>query len=103
HAPLEDIERVLHLLQQLEPPGIAARNLRECLTLQCAHLVNTGADVDTCTNAKVAQRILVECWEEFVQHRWDRIGQKLGVPRPTIGQARDLMRHHLYPYPMLLL
>jgi RNA polymerase sigma-54 factor len=33
-APLHDVERVLALIQTFDPPGIAARNLAECLALQ---------------------------------------------------------------------
>ncbi len=37
HTRPEDVERVIRLLQtHLEPPGLAARNLRECLLLQIA-------------------------------------------------------------------
>jgi RNA polymerase sigma-54 factor len=39
--PLEFVEQVLHKVQQLDPPGVAARSLEECLTLQAYHI---GAD-----------------------------------------------------------
>jgi len=35
---LDEIEAVLHLLQQFEPSGVCARNLQECLSLQLSHL-----------------------------------------------------------------
>jgi RNA polymerase sigma-54 factor len=40
---VEVVERVLKKVQQLDPPGVAARNLEECLLLQAAHI---GADDD---------------------------------------------------------
>jgi RNA polymerase sigma-54 factor len=40
---LEFVEDVLDLVQELDPPGIAARNLQECLLLQAKHV---GADDD---------------------------------------------------------
>jgi RNA polymerase sigma-54 factor len=42
-VPVEFVERVLKKVQQLDPPGVAARNLEECLLLQAAHI---GADDD---------------------------------------------------------
>src|SRR5262245_38901890 len=36
--PIEDVERVLRLVQGFDPIGVAARDLQECLTLQLRHL-----------------------------------------------------------------
>ena len=35
---LEDVETVLHKIQQFDPVGVGARDLRECLLLQLAQL-----------------------------------------------------------------
>ncbi|MEK7798605.1 MAG: RNA polymerase sigma-54 factor, partial [Acidobacteriota bacterium] len=32
--PIEEIERALHLVQELDPPGVGARDLKECLLIQ---------------------------------------------------------------------
>ncbi len=37
-APIEEVRHVLHKIQELEPIGIAARDLKECLLLQIRHL-----------------------------------------------------------------
>jgi RNA polymerase sigma-54 factor len=34
----EELEHILHLIQQLDPPGIGARNIRECFLLQLNRL-----------------------------------------------------------------
>lgn len=36
--PLERVEMVLYMLQELDPPGVCARNLRECLLIQIRQL-----------------------------------------------------------------
>lgn len=43
---LEDIEPVLHLIQRFDPPGVAARDLRECLLLQLEQVVESGPCVE---------------------------------------------------------
>lgn len=95
-APTATVQKVIHQLQELEPPGIAARDLRECLLIQCRHL-------EVGDESQLAQRILSETWDDFVHQRWGRIAQKLRVTRTALDQARRLMNRHLYPYPLNLL
>jgi RNA polymerase sigma-54 factor len=95
-TPVETVRRVVHILQELDPPGIVARDLRECLQIQCRHL-RSGDE------ARLALRILTESWDDFAHQHWGRIAQKLGVTCDEIDQARLLIRHHLYPYPLLLI
>jgi len=96
-APVATVARVIKVLQQLEPPGIAARDLRECLTIQCADLAATGAD------SGLAHQMVTECWDDFVSQRWERISHKLNVIQAEIDLARCVMKCFLYPYPLLLL
>ena len=44
--PVERVERVLHIVQDLDPPGVAARNLKECLLLQIRALGLEGTLVE---------------------------------------------------------
>lgn len=45
--PLEDVERALALVQSLDPAGVAARDLVECLVLQLRHLGQEGTAAET--------------------------------------------------------
>ncbi|HMP98789.1 MAG TPA: RNA polymerase sigma-54 factor, partial [Cyclobacteriaceae bacterium] len=69
---LEEVEEILKKIQSFDPPGIAARNLQECLILQLDRKDN-GHNIDVI----VAKRILKECFEEFTKKHYDKILKKL--------------------------
>ena len=58
----DEVERILLLVQQLNPAGIAARNLQECLILQ---LKGEGH--------KTHKNIINNLFDEFVNHKYDKI------------------------------
>lgn len=90
------IEAAIRLLHALEPPGIGARDLRECLQIQCNHLAARGVD---CT---LVAQILAEAWEAFCQQQWTQIARRLYVNRAAVAEAQSFIRHHLYPHPLAL-
>lgn len=87
------VENVLHLIQSLDPPGIAARNLRECLLIQLNQL--DMAD----SNASLARVIISEHWELLTRMRLDKLAADLHVSKDEISSSLDFMRRHLNPYP----
>jgi RNA polymerase sigma-54 factor len=95
-VPVATVKRVIHILHELDPPGIAARDLRECLQIQCRCL-------EAGESAHLAQRIVSETWDDFIHQRWGRIAQMLEATHEEVEQARRLMCRHLYPYPLHLL
>jgi RNA polymerase sigma-54 factor len=68
----EEVEVVLKKIQTFDPPGIAARNLQECLLLQLDRMDN-GHDIDVA----VAKKIISECYEEFTKKHYQKIQKKL--------------------------
>jgi DNA-directed RNA polymerase specialized sigma54-like protein len=58
NAPLEDVEYVLEQLQACDPPGVGARDLRECLLLQL-RAIQTAPDDEVLewTRQRAAQRL----------------------------------------------
>jgi RNA polymerase sigma-54 factor len=90
------IERVVCVLHELEPPGIGARDIRECFLLQCAALAAEGVNCD------LVCRILYEAWDDFLAQRWPRVAAALGVHPSAMEAARRFMCRNLYPYPLLL-
>ena len=68
----EEVEAVLKRIQTFDPPGIAARNLQECLLLQLDRMDN-GHDIDVA----VAKKIIAECFEEFTKKHYQKIQKKL--------------------------
>jgi RNA polymerase sigma-54 factor len=69
---IEEVEAVLKKIQTFDPPGIAARNLQECLLLQLERMDN-GHDIDVA----VAKKIIAECYEEFTKKHYQKIQKKL--------------------------
>lgn len=69
---VEEVETVLKMIQTFDPPGIAARNLQECLLLQLDRMDN-GHDIDVA----VAKKIITECYDEFTKKHYQKIQKKL--------------------------
>jgi len=69
---VEETEAVLKKIQTFDPPGIAARNLQECLLLQLDRMDN-GHDIDVA----VGKKIISECFEEFTKKHYQKIQKKL--------------------------
>lgn len=68
----EEVEAVLGRIQTFDPPGIAARNLQECLLLQLDRMDN-GHDIDVA----VAKKIISDCFDEFTKKHYSKIQKKL--------------------------
>jgi RNA polymerase sigma-54 factor len=84
---LAEVEEILHKIQGFDPPGIAARNLQECLALQLERM-DDGRDVDVI----VARRIINECYEEFTKKHFAKILKKLDLDdEDYIKDAIDLI------------
>ena len=65
---VDEVERLLKIIQEFEPYGVGARNLKECLLLQIDHKQGevSGAVLDN------ARLILEECFEEFSKNTMKR-------------------------------
>ncbi len=77
---LADAEEMLGILQQLDPAGVAARDLRECLRLQLEEKGEKGG---------LAWRLIEEAWTEVIAHKWHEIARRLGVEPSTAQTAAD--------------
>jgi RNA polymerase sigma-54 factor len=75
---LEDV--LTQVIQgQLDPPGLGARNLQECLLIQVGRRGHGSTE----------ERILSECYEEFTRKHWDKIKQKLGLTDEEFDRAHS--------------
>ncbi len=81
-----DVERVLSKIQRLDPVGIAARDLRECLLVQ---LDVMGDEVDGRENAI---DMLRDAYKAFTMKHFDAIQRKLGIDEYDLKEAYDLVR-----------
>ena len=79
----KEVEEVLAVIQELDPAGIGARDLQECLLLQ----INRKQDGDiTRFTAKV---ILEKYFEEFTKKHYERIASKLEIEDEDLKEAID--------------
>ena len=78
----DQIEKVLKEVQELEPAGIGARNLQECLLLQ----IRRRKETETIKNAT---RILEENFDEFTKKHYDKIKRQLDLSHEDLRDAVD--------------
>jgi len=83
---------VLLEIQKMDPPGIAARDLQECLLIQLRALEEDYA------GRKEAILILRKEWDAFEKKQFDRIKQKLQLREEQIQHAYQCIQH-LNPKP----
>jgi RNA polymerase sigma-54 factor len=73
---------VLTRVQRFDPPGVAARDLRECLLAQ---LQNLGME------ESLAAKITANHLDLLEKHRYVEIAKVLNVPVETVGQAAKII------------
>jgi RNA polymerase sigma-54 factor len=78
----------LHLLQNLDPPGVGARTLAECLTLQLHALQTAGADPGACATAL---GICAQPMELLARRDVKRLAQLCGQGEPQVKAAMALI------------
>jgi RNA polymerase sigma-54 factor len=79
----EDAERALETVQGLDPPGVAARSLQECLLLQLRQAPSPDP---------VAIEVVAQHWDDLLQGRLDRIARDVGQPRARVDVALEEVR-----------
>lgn len=89
---LEQAEKVLKLIQTLDPPGFASRNLQECLIAQCKTIPQKSSA------QKLALDILEKAYEAFAMKHYHIIKRQLSVSEDKIKQAIDVIKR-LNPKP----
>ncbi len=84
----ERLEKVLTIVQSLDPPGVGAREIKECLLIQ---LRNEG-------NHPIAERIVSECLDELRLKKYDEIAKKCKISKSKLQEVISLISQ-LEPYP----
>ena len=82
----EEILRLLKVIQEFEPAGVGARDLRECLLLQIEHKLVENPDSLILQDAKL---VLEQCFEEFSRKHYEKISRKLRLDDTELKQAID--------------
>lgn len=80
----EYVERILKEVQQMDPPGVGARDLQECLVLQIRQRKNTAA-------VKLAREILENHFEAFAKKHYEKLKEKLEITDDYLREAFDII------------
>ncbi|MEY4659003.1 MAG: RNA polymerase factor sigma-54 [Crocinitomicaceae bacterium] len=79
----QEVIDILHLIQELDPAGVGARNLQECLLLQIKR--KQDGDISRYT----AKKILENYFEEFTKKHYEKIAKKLEIDESDLKDAID--------------
>ncbi len=69
----EEIAKLILQIQQFDPPGVAARDLQECLLLQLERKINEGQHVE------MAIKVLEKYFDEFTKKHYEKIQRGLSL------------------------
>ncbi|MEO8173207.1 MAG: RNA polymerase sigma-54 factor, partial [Sediminibacterium sp.] len=77
----KEIEELLEKIQHFDPPGICARDLRECLLIQLKRKLNDGKSVT------LAVQVLTKYFDEFTKKHYEKIQRSLNLTDEQIKEV----------------
>jgi RNA polymerase sigma-54 factor len=77
---MAELEEMVGIIQKLDPPGIGARDLRECLLIQ----LREDKNIDSLTF-----RLVDEAFADLIAHRWNDLAKRFGVEPAAVQAAAD--------------
>lgn len=80
YTSIEKIEEVLHQVQQLDPPGVAARDLKECLQIQLTRKTQTP-------DIELAKDIVTNAFDQFTKKHYQKLIQKFDISEIQLRDA----------------
>jgi len=80
-ATEEQVEALIQRIQQFDPPGVAARDLQECLLLQLHRQKNEGKDVD------IAIMAIRKYFDEFTKKHYEKIQRGLNIDEKQLKKV----------------
>lgn len=83
---LEQAEKVLKIIQRLDPPGIASRTIQECLIAQIKAISNPT------TEQKLALELLENAFDEFAKKHFNEVQKKLGINEEKLKEVINIIK-----------
>ena len=93
-ADVAAVERVVRVLRETGPPGVGARDLRDCLLLQIDRLQAEGV------TQPLARAVVADHLGALARGATASIARQLGVHTDDVVDAREFIRHRLHPRPV---
>ena len=89
----DGVVEALAVVRSLDPPGIAAASLQECLAAQIEHLIMDAAENGDDELLHKAHLIITEHWDELLHQKWDALAEALGCNEvPEIKPILDVIQ-----------
>jgi RNA polymerase sigma-54 factor len=79
---MPEVEEMLRILQRLDPPGVCARDLRECLLIQLEDRKETES---------LTYQLVKDAFPDLIAHRWNDLGRRFGTEPAKVQAAADLL------------
>lgn len=76
----DEVEKVLKIVHQLDPAGVAARNLQECLSIQLSRKEQNPA-------IELASAIIDKAFEQFTKKHYKKLMQKFSIDEEQLKDA----------------
>jgi RNA polymerase sigma-54 factor len=80
-----EVEQTLQMIQSLDPAGVGARDLRECLLLQ----IGEDGQADP-----LARQLVTEAFPDLIAHRWNDLAKRYGVDPARVQTAADSLARY---------
>lgn len=80
YTTIETIEKVLNVVQQLDPPGVGARDLQECLLIQLQRKAQTP-------EIECAASIIENAFEPFTKKHYQKLLKKFNITEHELKDA----------------
>ena len=87
----EEIETVVKILQQFDPPGVGARSLQQCLLIQIRRR-------DTTLLTRRMEAVVEDYFDDFIKNHWERIRSSLQMTKDETDEVNVELRR-LNPKP----
>lgn len=89
----ERVNTILRELQNVAPPGVGARDFRECLLIQLRYLKEQNIE-----SAHV-QELIENHFTALGEHKYGYIAQQMGISVDDVHKAREFIKKYLNPFP----
>ena len=88
----EKLEKIINAIQSLEPVGVGARNIRECIEIQLSNLKKNVPKM-------VWDLVSDKYWNDFTRRRFTTLSESLQVSIEQVRVAADFIKNNVNPFP----
>ena len=89
-----DVDKALRAVQDLEPEGIGARNLKECLLIQVREYNFEDEKLQN-----IIEQAITDHLEDIGEKRFDLVAKALGLTADAVSEIANFIKQNLNPYP----